>query len=37
VTGFSAVAVRTLKERAGMTDEGAAPVRRVSRRPGMLA
>jgi len=37
VTGFSAVAVRTLKERAGMADEGATPVRRVSRRPGMLA
>ncbi|GAA3653009.1 LysR family transcriptional regulator [Nonomuraea antimicrobica] len=36
-TEFSAVAVRTLKESAGMTDEGAAPVRRVSRRPGMLA
>ncbi|UBU14755.1 LysR family transcriptional regulator [Nonomuraea gerenzanensis] len=35
--GFSAAAVRTLKESAGMTDEGAAPVRRVSRRPGMLA
>ncbi|MEU8248152.1 LysR family transcriptional regulator [Nonomuraea sp. NPDC048916] len=37
VTGFSAVAVRTLKERAGMADDGAAPVRRVSRRPGALA
>lgn len=36
-TDFSAVAVRTLKENAGMTDEGAAPSRRVSRRPGMLA
>ncbi|TDC06789.1 LysR family transcriptional regulator [Nonomuraea longispora] len=34
---FSAVAVRTLKERAGMTDEGAVPARRISRRPGMLA
>ncbi|MFI6988599.1 LysR family transcriptional regulator [Nonomuraea wenchangensis] len=34
---FSAVAVRTLKESAGMTDEGAVPTRRVSRRPGMLA
>ncbi|MBF8189371.1 LysR family transcriptional regulator [Nonomuraea sp. K274] len=37
VTGFSAVAARTLKESAGMTDEGAVPVRRISRRPGMLA
>ncbi|MEU4571800.1 LysR family transcriptional regulator [Nonomuraea sp. NPDC023979] len=37
VTDFSAVAVRILKERAGMTDEDATPVRRVSRRPGMLA
>ncbi|WP_113701394.1 LysR substrate-binding domain-containing protein [Nonomuraea lactucae] len=37
VAAFSAVAVRTLKERAGMVDEGAAPVRRVSRRPGVLA
>ncbi|MEV0591277.1 LysR substrate-binding domain-containing protein [Nonomuraea cavernae] len=37
VTGFSAVAVRTLKERAGMADEGATPARRVSRRPGSLA
>ncbi|MBT2224669.1 LysR family transcriptional regulator [Nonomuraea sp. NEAU-A123] len=37
VTGFSAVAVRTLKESAGMTDEAAAPVRHISRRPGMLA
>ncbi|WP_049564724.1 LysR family transcriptional regulator [Nonomuraea sp. SBT364] len=37
VTDFSAVAERTLKERAGMTDEDATPVRRVSRRPGMLA
>ncbi|MGI5269322.1 LysR family transcriptional regulator [Nonomuraea sp. CA-218870] len=37
VKGFSALAVRILKERAGMTDEAAAPVRRVSRRPGMLA
>lgn len=37
VTAFSAVAVRTLKESAGMTDEGAAPERRISRRPGMLA
>lgn len=37
VTEFSAVAVRTLKESAGMADEGAAPARRISRRPGMLA
>ncbi|MEU4228689.1 LysR family transcriptional regulator [Nonomuraea sp. NPDC026600] len=37
VTGFSAVAVRTLKASAGMTDEAAVPVRRISRRPGMLA
>jgi hypothetical protein len=37
VAGFSAVAVRTLKESAGMTDEAAAPVRHISRRPGMLA
>ncbi|AQZ66561.1 LysR family transcriptional regulator YnfL [[Actinomadura] parvosata subsp. kistnae] len=37
VGDFSAAAARTLKESAGMTDEGAAPVRRVSRRPGMLA
>ncbi|MFI7616436.1 LysR family transcriptional regulator [Nonomuraea terrae] len=37
VTGFAALAVRTLKESAGMTDEAAVPVRRVSRRPGMLA
>lgn len=37
VRDFSALAVRILKERAGMTDEAAAPVRRVSRRPGMLA
>ncbi|TMR98260.1 LysR substrate-binding domain-containing protein [Nonomuraea basaltis] len=37
VTDFSAVAVRTLKESAGMTDEGAVPARRISRRPGMLA
>lgn len=37
VRDFSAVAVRMLKERGGMRDEGAAPVRRVSRRPGMLA
>ncbi|WP_219471061.1 LysR family transcriptional regulator [Nonomuraea rhizosphaerae] len=37
VTGFSAVAVRTLKESAGMTDEGAPAVRHISRRPGMLA
>ncbi|MEV5889727.1 LysR substrate-binding domain-containing protein [Nonomuraea fuscirosea] len=36
-TDFSAMAVRTLKESAGMTDEGAATARRVSRRPGMLA
>ncbi|MCK2221140.1 LysR substrate-binding domain-containing protein [Actinomadura sp. ATCC 31491] len=34
---FSAVAARTLKESAGMTDEGAVPARRVSRRPGMWA
>ncbi|SEM78715.1 LysR substrate-binding domain-containing protein [Nonomuraea pusilla] len=37
VAGFSALAVRILKEIAGMTDEAAAPTRRVSRRPGMLA
>ncbi|MDF2712278.1 LysR substrate-binding domain-containing protein [Nonomuraea muscovyensis] len=39
VAAFSEVAVRILKERAGMADEGAAsvPVRRVSRRPGVLA
>lgn len=37
VAGFAEVAVRTLKERAGMADEGAAPARRVSRRPGVLA
>ncbi|MGW0801727.1 LysR family transcriptional regulator [Nonomuraea sp. NPDC002799] len=37
VSEFSAVAVRTLKENAGMTDEGAVPTRRISRRPGMLA
>ncbi|MEW1838489.1 LysR family transcriptional regulator [Nonomuraea angiospora] len=37
VGDFSAVAVRTLKESAGMTDEGAVSVRRISRRPGMLA
>ncbi|MEV4804889.1 LysR substrate-binding domain-containing protein [Nonomuraea sp. NPDC049421] len=36
-TDFAAVAVRTLKESAGMTEQGAAPQRRVSRRPGMLA
>ncbi|HEX4812751.1 MAG TPA: hypothetical protein VFV66_08360 [Nonomuraea sp.] len=37
VAEFSAVAVRTLKESAGMTDEGAVPARRISRRPGMMA
>jgi DNA-binding transcriptional LysR family regulator len=37
IADFSAMAVRTLKERAGMTDEQAARVRRISRRPGMLA
>ncbi|MGN9836916.1 LysR substrate-binding domain-containing protein [Nonomuraea sp. H19] len=37
VADFSAVAVRTLKESAGMTDEGAVPARRISRRPGMMA
>ncbi|NUR82545.1 MAG: LysR family transcriptional regulator [Nonomuraea sp.] len=37
VTAFSAVAVRTLRESAGMTEEVAAPERRISRRPGMLA
>ncbi|MDP4505632.1 LysR family transcriptional regulator [Nonomuraea turcica] len=37
IDDFSAVAVRTLKESAGMTDAGAVPARRVSRRPGMLA
>jgi DNA-binding transcriptional LysR family regulator len=36
-TDFAAVAVRTLKESAGMTEQGSAPQRRVSRRPGMLA
>ncbi|GGS79441.1 LysR family transcriptional regulator [Planobispora rosea] len=36
---FGAVAVRVLKENAGMTDDGAAPVRRVRSRPasGFLA
>ncbi|GGL08776.1 LysR substrate-binding domain-containing protein [Planomonospora parontospora] len=36
---FGAVAVRVLKENAGMTDDGAAPVRRVRTRPasGFLA
>ncbi|MBG0820994.1 LysR family transcriptional regulator [Planomonospora sp. ID91781] len=36
---FGAVAVRVLKENAGMTDDGAAPVRRVRARPatGFLA
>ncbi|GAA3117637.1 LysR family transcriptional regulator [Planomonospora alba] len=36
---FAAVAVRVLKEEAGMTDDGAAPVRRVRTRPatGFLA
>ncbi|MFI6596161.1 LysR substrate-binding domain-containing protein [Nonomuraea sp. NPDC050536] len=37
IADFSAVAVRTLKERARMADDGATPVRRVSRRPGVLA
>jgi hypothetical protein len=41
VAAFAEVAVRILKERAGMADEGtdgpAVPVRRVSRRPGVLA
>ncbi|MEU0566262.1 LysR substrate-binding domain-containing protein [Nonomuraea sp. NPDC005983] len=37
VSDFAAVAVRTLKESAGMADEGGTPVRRVSRRPGVLA
>ncbi|WP_433252460.1 LysR family transcriptional regulator [Streptosporangium sp. CA-135522] len=36
---FGAVAVRVLKEKAGMTDDGVAPVRRVRARPasGFLA
>ncbi|MDP9862717.1 MULTISPECIES: LysR family transcriptional regulator [Streptosporangium] len=36
---FGAVAVRVLKEKAGMTDDGAAPARRVRARPssGFLA
>ncbi|MEO3871240.1 LysR family transcriptional regulator [Nonomuraea sp. B12E4] len=37
IADFSAVAVRTLKESAGMTNEGAVSPRRISRRPGMLA
>jgi hypothetical protein len=37
VGDFSAVAERTLKESAGMTDEGVVPARRISSRPGMLA
>ncbi|NUR87629.1 MAG: LysR family transcriptional regulator [Nonomuraea sp.] len=37
ITDFSAVAARTLKDRARMTEAGAAPTRRVSRRPGVLA
>ncbi len=37
VTRFAAAAAGALKERAGMRDEGAAPGRRVSRRPGLLA
>ncbi|MFI7698081.1 LysR family transcriptional regulator [Nonomuraea sp. NPDC049480] len=37
VGDFSAVAVRTLKESAGMSDDGAVPPRRISRRPGMMA
>ncbi|RSN14546.1 LysR family transcriptional regulator [Nonomuraea sp. WAC 01424] len=37
VAEFSAVAVRTLKESAGMSEEGVAPARRISRRPGMVA
>ncbi|MEV0382206.1 LysR substrate-binding domain-containing protein [Nonomuraea sp. NPDC050643] len=37
VNDFADVAVRTLKESGGMTDEGAVPARRISRRPGMLA
>lgn len=41
VAAFSELAVRILKERAGMVDEGtdgpAGSVRRVSRRPGVLA
>ncbi|GAA3471418.1 LysR family transcriptional regulator [Nonomuraea roseola] len=35
VAAFAATAVRTLKESAGMTEEGAAPVRQVRRRPAM--
>ncbi|WP_285773204.1 LysR substrate-binding domain-containing protein [Microtetraspora sp. NBRC 13810] len=35
VAGFDEVAVRILKENAGMTDEAAVPVRRVSPRPAM--
>lgn len=35
VETFCAVAAHELKERAGMRDEGAAPARRVSRRPAM--
>ncbi|WP_157250436.1 LysR family transcriptional regulator [Nonomuraea typhae] len=37
VAGFSAAAVRTLKESAGMAERSSAPARRVSRRPGALA
>lgn len=37
VMDFSAVAVRTLKESAGMTEQGPTPARKVSRRPGVLA
>ncbi|GGT03339.1 LysR family transcriptional regulator [Nonomuraea spiralis] len=37
VAEFSAVAVRTLKESAGMSEEGVAPARRISVRPGMVA
>ncbi|MFI6292984.1 LysR family transcriptional regulator [Nonomuraea sp. NPDC050790] len=37
VAGFSAAAVRTLKESAGMAEQSSAPARRVSRRPGALA
>ncbi|MEU4549520.1 LysR family transcriptional regulator [Nonomuraea dietziae] len=35
VAAFAATAVRTLKESAGMTEEGVAPVRQVRRRPAM--
>ncbi|GAA4062542.1 LysR family transcriptional regulator [Nonomuraea soli] len=37
IAQFAAAAVRTLKGRAGMSDEGSAPARRVSGRPGFLS